>query len=72
MGDEVNILLRLMDDPESISIIGTVVWVTPKGAQGNRIAGVGVQFGEEDTAVRSRIENHLAGFLDSAHPTHTM
>ena len=41
LGEEVFILLALMDEPEKIPINGTVVWITPKGAQGNRQAGIG-------------------------------
>ena len=44
IGDEVFMLLTLMDEPEKIPIAGRVVWITPVGAQGNRQAGVGVQF----------------------------
>ena len=46
IGDEVFMLLTLMDEPEKIPIAGRVVWITPAGAQGNRQAGVGVQFSE--------------------------
>jgi len=72
IGDEVFMLLTLMDEPEKIPIAGTVVWVTPKGAQGNRTAGIGVQFSEQDNAANAKIENHLAGSLNSDRPTHTM
>jgi type IV pilus assembly protein PilZ len=72
IGDEVFMLLNLMDEPEKIPIAGTVVWVTPRGAQGNRTAGIGVQFSEQDATANAKIENHLAGSLDSDRPTHTM
>jgi len=72
IGDEVFMLLNLMDEPDKIPIAGKVVWITPKGAQGNRTAGIGVQFSEEDAIANSKIENHLAGSLDSDRPTHTM
>lgn len=39
LGDEVFMLLHLMDEPEKIPVAGKVTWVTPKGAQGNRAAG---------------------------------
>ena len=42
------------------------------GAQGNRTAGIGVQFSEQDAAANAKIENHLAGSLSSDRPTHTM
>ena len=72
IGDEVFMLLNLMDEADKIPIAGKVVWITPKGAQGNRTAGIGVQFSEEDAAANSKIENHLAGSLTSDRPTHTM
>ncbi len=72
IGDEVFMLLNLMDEPDKIPIAGKVVWITPKGAQGNRTAGIGVQFSEEDAQANAKIENHLAGSLDSDRPTHTM
>ena len=72
LGDEVFMLLTLMDEAERVPIAGKVVWVTPRGAQGNRTAGIGVQFSEQDAAANAKIENHLAGSLGSDRPTHTM
>lgn len=72
LGDEVFMLLNLMDEPEKIPVAGKVVWITPKGAQGNRAAGVGVQFHESDNTARNKIETYLAGALKSDRPTHTM
>lgn len=72
LGDEVFMLLTLMDEPEKIPIAGRVVWITPAGAQGNRQAGIGVQFSEQDAAANAKIENHLGGALNSDRQTHTM
>ena len=72
LGDEVFMLLNLMDEPEKIPVAGKVVWITPKGAQGNRAAGVGVQFNDGDNTARNTIETYLAGALKSDRPTHTM
>ncbi len=72
LGDEVFMLLNLMDEAEKIPVAGKVVWVTPKGAQGNRAAGIGVQFSDQDNTAASKIENYLAGTLDSDRPTHTL
>jgi type IV pilus assembly protein PilZ len=73
LGDEVFMLLTLMDEPDRIPIAGKIIWITPRGAEGNRAHGIGVQFSEEDGgAARARIENHLAGALESQRPTHTM
>lgn len=72
VNDEVFMLLNLMDEPEKIPVAGRVVWVTPKGAQGNRAAGIGVQFNGQDDTANHKIENYLAGSLESDRPTHTM
>ncbi len=73
IGDDVFMLLTLMDEPEKIPIAGKVVWVTPKGAQGNRTAGIGVQFSEQDRgATQRKIETYLAGALSGDKPTQTM
>ena len=71
-GKEVFILLALMDEPEKIPINGKVVWITHKGAQGNRQAGIGVQFSEADFVAATKIEDHLGTGLVSDRPTHTM
>jgi len=44
LGDEVFMLLTLMDDNERLPVAGKIIWITPQGAQGNRSAGIGVQF----------------------------
>ena len=72
LGDEVFISLNLMDQAEKILVAGKVVWITPKGAQGNRAAGIGVQFNEQDDVARSKIETYLASALQSDRHTHTM
>lgn len=74
LGDEVFLLLTLMEDKDRLPVAGKVVWITPPGAQGNRTAGIGVQFAESTEAetVKGKIETHLAGTLESDKPTHTM
>jgi type IV pilus assembly protein PilZ len=72
LGAEVFILLSLMDEPEKLPIAGKVVWITPKGAQGSRAAGIGIQFNNEDDTVLKKIETYLAGALDSDRPTYTL
>lgn len=73
IGESVSMLLTLMDEQESFTVNGTVVWITPEGAQGNRAMGIGIQFtGEEGKVVRNKIENYLAGTLKSEKPTHTL
>ena len=74
LGDEVFILLSLMEEKDRLPVAGKVVWITPAGAQGNRGAGIGVQFAEtaEADAVKGKIETFLAGTLEADKPTHTM
>jgi type IV pilus assembly protein PilZ len=74
LGDEVFILLTLLEDKDRLPVAGKVVWITPTGAQGNRTAGIGVQFSEgvDGETVRTKIESILAGVLSSDKPTHTM
>ena len=72
LGEEVFMLLTLLDEPEKLPVAGNVVWITPVGAQGNRAAGVGVQFSAKDDVARTKIEAILGGVLQSNRPTHTM
>lgn len=73
LGDAVFMLLHLLDELAPLPIAGDVVWITPEGAQGNRRAGIGVQFAEQDNGnIRERIETLLAGKLRREQPTHTL
>jgi type IV pilus assembly protein PilZ len=73
LGDEVFMLLTLMENKEKLPVAGKVVWITPVGAQANKTAGIGVQFSELDNgATRNKIETQLAGALKSERNTHTM
>jgi type IV pilus assembly protein PilZ len=73
MGQEVFMLLNLMEEPERLPIAGKVVWKTPVGSAGYRTAGVGVQFSDQDGGLaRAKIENYLAGALGGDKATHTM
>ncbi len=74
IGDEVFLLMTLPESAERLPVAGKVAWVTPSGAQGNRVAGIGVQFADtpEGEAVKNKIEAILAGILNSDKATHTM
>ena len=74
LGDEVFILLSLMDEKDRLPVAGKVVWITPPGAQGNRVAGIGVQFNDspESESARVKIEAMLAELQGSEKPTNTM
>jgi Tfp pilus assembly protein PilZ len=73
IGDEVFMLLSLLDDPTKLKVVGHVIWITPV-TQGNRPQGVGVQFSEKDGGqeARNKIEGLLGGVLKSGKPTYTM
>ena len=74
IGDEVFLLLSLMNEGDRLPVAGRVAWITPAGAQGNRVAGIGVQFNEstDGEVARTKIESILAGILGQERPTHTM
>ena len=73
LGDEVFMLLTLMEDNERLPVAGKIIWISPPGAQGNRATGIGVQFSPQDKGqTRSKIETHLAGAMKADRITHTM
>lgn len=71
LGEEVFMLITLMEEQEKIPVLTRVVWVTPSGAQGSRPPGIGVQFSDDGTA-RSKIEAYIPNAADSERATHTM
>lgn len=73
MGDEVFLLVNLVEHSERLPVAGRVVWITPRGAQGQRQPGIGVQFSSQDGgATQQKLESLLAGSLESARPTNTL
>ncbi|MFN7098249.1 MAG: PilZ domain-containing protein [Gammaproteobacteria bacterium] len=72
LDDEVFLLIKLIDEPEKYTIRGRVVWITPSCAQAGRIAGIGVQFGDNARELKAKIETYLAGALTADRPTDTM
>ena len=74
MGDQVYMLISLMEDTAKMPISGRVVWITPAGSQGNRQQGIGVQFDDNDgsAGVRGKIESILGNTMRSTRQTHTM
>ncbi|MEE9424451.1 MAG: PilZ domain-containing protein [Methylococcales bacterium] len=72
-GDEVFILISLMEEEEKLPVSANIVWITPKGPGNYRSAGIGVQFSDEDKGlVRGKIETYLAGALERPEATNTM
>ncbi len=72
LGDDVFVLLDLMNEPEKIPLSGKIIWLTPKGVTNNRKQGIGVQFADDSSMLVARIETYLAGMLKSDRPTHTL
>lgn len=73
LDDVVTLSLLMMADTEPYIVSGKVVWITPKGAQGNKPAGIGVQFiSENHRQICNLIETTLAGKLKSTQATDTM
>lgn len=72
LGDEVFILLTLPDSHERLPVAGKVVWITPRGAQGKRAQGIGVQFSAQDGGeTQKKIEVQIAGAATDQ-MTHTL
>lgn len=74
IGDEIYLLLSLMDDPNKYPIAGKVVWITPAGAANNKAQGIGVHFPADESGERARlrIEEILGAALRSSRATHTL
>lgn len=74
VGDEIYLILTLMDDPTKYPIAGKIAWVTPAGANNNKAQGIGVHFSSDESGqrVKLRIEELLGAALRSARATHTL
>ena len=74
LGDDVYLLLSLMDDPTKFPVAGKVAWITPGGAHNNKAQGIGVHFANDDggAVARRRIEDLLGAALKSSRTTHTL
>lgn len=74
LGDEIYLILSLMDDPNKYPIAGKVAWITPADAQNNKTQGIGVHFPDDDSGKRVKvtIESMLGVALNSSRATHTL
>lgn len=73
IGDKLLLEVQLLSDPTPHEVHVKVVWITPQDAQGNRPAGVGVQFsGSNARFLRQKIEAYLSGMLQSSQLTDTL
>ncbi|NNC98966.1 MAG: pilus assembly protein PilZ [Gammaproteobacteria bacterium] len=73
LGDEMFLLVKIMDEPDPLQISGKVVWISPPGALGSRPRGVGLQFiGDTAKKAMTLIENKLGASASLTRATHTM
>ena len=54
LGDEDFLLVTMMGEPEKLPAAGRVVWITPEGDRGNRQAGIGIEFSDEDVTINAK------------------
>ncbi|MFZ5654073.1 MAG: PilZ domain-containing protein [Pseudomonadota bacterium] len=71
LGDQVFVLLDLMDEPEKIPLTGDVVWINPAGGS-SRPQGIGIRLGAEYAEVAAKLENHLAGMVNADRFNYTL
>ncbi|HVB48809.1 MAG TPA: PilZ domain-containing protein [Burkholderiales bacterium] len=74
LGEDVFMLISLPDEPDKLPMMGKVVWITPEGAQGKKVQGIGVQFGGDEAgqSVKRKIEVILSRASDGDKGTHTI
>ena len=74
LGDEIYLILSLMDDPNKDPIAGKVAWITPPAANNNKAQGIGVHFPDDESGQRAKlkIEEILGAALRSSRATHTL
>jgi len=74
LGEEVLVLLSLLDDNNKITLQATVALINPAHTTGNRQQGIGVQLHDSEVAreLKKKVEGLLAGALQSARPTNTI
>lgn len=73
LGDDLYLILTLLEDSTKFAVPGKVVWITPPGSTG-RQQGLGIQFARNDAGaqVRAKIEELIGAALRSSRPTHTL
>ena len=74
IGDEIYLILTLMDDPTKYPIAGKIAWITPAGAANSKAQGIGVHFSADESGqrVKLRIEELLGAAMRSTRATHTL
>ena len=71
IGEEVFVLLQLLEQREPIPVAAKVIWVSPAGSSTYK-QGIGIQLGDDNRELMNRIETQLTEVLNSSKPTSTM
>jgi type IV pilus assembly protein PilZ len=73
LGDELYLILTLMDDSTRFAIPGKAVWITPAGSTG-RQQGIGIQFDGSEAAMqaRNKIEQVVGAMPKGTHSSNTL
>jgi type IV pilus assembly protein PilZ len=74
LGEEIIVLLSLLDEPNKVPLVGHVSWINPPHAAGNRPQGIGIALADTESGreLKKKIEGLLAGALQSSRPTNTI
>lgn len=73
LGEQVFLVLSLLDRPQKYQIAGQVAWITPVGTP-NKTPGIGIHLPDDDMGrnLRRTVEEILGKTIESAKPTHTL
>ena len=74
LGDEILVVLTFLEEATKIPMSGTVAWINPPHAQGNRPQGVGIRLPDNEVGkeLKNKIEGILAPVAKSDRPTSTV
>jgi type IV pilus assembly protein PilZ len=73
LGDDLYLIMTLLDDPTKYAVPGKVAWITPAGTTG-RPQGLGIQFARNEAGeqVKAKFETLIGSAGLSARQTHTL
>jgi type IV pilus assembly protein PilZ len=74
LGEDIYLLLSILEDPQRYPVAGKVAWVTPANASGGRAQGVGVRFpaDEKTQLLKNKLEEILGTSISSNKATQTL
>ncbi|WP_420994259.1 PilZ domain-containing protein [Cupriavidus sp. 30B13] len=73
LGEQVFLVLSLLDRPQKYQIAGQVAWITPVGTP-NKTPGIGIHLPDDDNGrnLRRAVEEILGKAIESGRPTQTL